>query len=553
MAWVALTLLFLGVTVSCSTLCSRKQKSCTYQLWKNNSEPPEMCQVRYFKRNGTECAALSFNYNLNLTHNLGDVRIDAYTSEEAKQTAFNLTFTKIKWSRMVMKFSKMGFENDINNCISYKIWKNVTVPKSSVLAYECPWSNSIYEGNDFSLEYEFEAPIISYHRLIFKIPRFRNFGEQADLRNLDIFSYLDVTDSDYLHLYIQLVPKRYNVTSYLIEVIRERSNISTRLTVQIISAKDAINGQLVFPYPTWNEFGYFYFNVSPLSEICDENKCLKSSTPKIFMGRRKSSLVIGIVGASVIIFALFYAMFFMNRQKNNKDDTPPRILLVYSVSINAHYNVVRTLARLLNDVLHIEVFLDVFDIPQTNHQNPVLWYNQAFRDATHIIYIASPEIPPSKSSHSDNIYRVDGVTMKAIITKIACSTNTKQIIVITFPYSINAVPSELNTVRRFDLVKDIDSFVNSLVMLPYQSWTFLHLYRPNRFRGEPQYMELLEHIQGAQKEFEVLNFSNSTKSSTAQLDVIAQNDRAEDEEKLLTGESNIDHVNLSTTTILKGQ
>lgn len=143
-------------------------------------------------------------------------------------------------------------------------------------------------------------------------------GKQTDVKSLQVFTYLDVTDSDYLHLHIQEPPKKYNITGYLIEVIRERSNISTRLTVQILKSDEIVNGELVFPYPTWNEFGFFYFNVSVLSDVCEENMCLKSSTPKIFMGQRKSSLVIGIVGASVIIFALFYAMFFWNRQKGNK-------------------------------------------------------------------------------------------------------------------------------------------------------------------------------------------------------------------------------------------
>lgn len=531
MEWSCVGILLLIVlNVHSSSLCGRKHKSCSYQIWGNDIVLSNACQMVYYKTNSTECAALSFDYSTNFTHKQGDVRIQAYVDWESNQTAFNITFTKIKWKNLKMRFTKIGLENYINTCRAFKIWENATVPRKSILTYDCPWSNLKYEGQDFALEYEFEAPIIAYNRYIFKIPHFRNLETVVHVQSLEVFTYLDVTDTDYLYLYIQLAPPNYNITSYLVEVIRERSNISTRLTVQILNGRDAMNGQLFFPYPTWNEFGYFFFNVSPLSTMCQENMCLKSSTPKIFMGRRKSSLVIGIVGASVIIFALFYSMFFWNRQKNAKDDTPPRVLLVYNISINAHYNVVRSLARLLNDVLHIEVFLDVFDIPQTHHQNPVLWYNQAFRDATHIIYVASPEASPSTKPHSDNVYRIDSVTMKAIITKIACSTNTKQILVVTFPYSANAIPEELNSIRKFDLLKDIDSFVNSLVMLPYHSWTFLHIYRPNRFRGEPQYMELLDHIQHAQKEVDLIALTN--KNELPQITVVDQDEAVESEELL---------------------
>ncbi|KAF5269645.1 hypothetical protein FQR65_LT05984 [Abscondita terminalis] len=530
MEWGVVILLMIILNVNGSSLCGRKHRSCSNQIWGNDDVLSNSCQIVHYKSNSTECAALNFDYGTNFTHKVGDVRIRAYVDRESNWTSFNVTFSKIKWKKLRMRFTRIGLENDINTCRAFNIWENATVPKKSILTYDCPWSNLMYEGHDFALEYEFEAPIISYNRYIFKIPHSRSLETVVHVQSLEIFTYLDVTDTDYLYLYIQLAPPQYNITSYLVEVIRERSNISTRLTVQILNARDAINGQLFFPYPTWNEFGYFFFNVSPLSTMCEENVCLKSPTPKIFMGRRKSSLVIGIVGASVIIFALFYAMFFWNRQKNIKDDTPPRVLLVYNISINAHYNVVRSLARLLNDVLHIEIFLDVFDIPQTHHQNPVLWYNQAFRDATHVIYIASPEASPTAKPHSDNIYRIDSVTMKAIITKIACSTNTKQILVITFPYSTNAIPEELNNLRRFDLLKDIDSFVNSIVMLPYQSWTFLHIYRPNRFRGEPQYMELLDHIQHAQKEIDQM--SNASKNEIPQITVVDQDAAAENEELL---------------------
>ncbi|KAF5293389.1 hypothetical protein FQA39_LY02874 [Lamprigera yunnana] len=538
MEWGQVGVLFIIILNTRGPVCARRSKSCSHQLWSRDDVPSEACQTFYYRLNSTECAAFSFDYNTNFTHKLGETRLQAYVDGKLNQTGLNVTFTKIKWKSIKMRLTKTGLENYVNTCRSFKIWENMTVPKSSILTFDCPWSNFLYEGQDFALEYEFERPITAYNRFIFKVPNSNRFETTTHVQTLEIFSYLDVTDTDYLYLYIQLAPSIYNVTSYLVEVIRERSNISTRLTVQILNARDAVNGQLFFPYPTWNEFGYFFFNVSPLSTMCKENMCLKSSTPKIFMGRRKSSLVIGIVGASVIIFALFYAMFFWNRQKNTKDDSPPRVLLVYNISTNAHYNVVRSFARLLNDVLHIEVFLDVFGVPQTNHQNPVLWYNQAFRDATHIIYVASPEVSSTKP-HSDNIYRIDSVTMKAIITKIACSTNTKQVLVITFPYSVNTIPEELCNIRRFDLLKDIDSFVNSIVMLPYQSWTFLHIYRPNRFRGEPQYMELLEHIQDAQKDVDLT--SDVTKIQTPQI-TVGDPDDAVENEKLIKIESTCNNL-----------
>lgn len=213
----------------------------------------------------------------------------------------------------------------------------------------------------------------------------------------------------------------------------------------------------------------------------------------------------------------------------------------------------RSLARLLNDVLHVDVLLDVFGIPETHHQNPLLWFNQAFRDASHIIYIGSPELPPSKAT-SDNIYRLYGVSMKAITAKIVSNSNAKQLIVLTFPYSINAVPGELTSLRRFDLMKDMDSFVNSLVMLPYQSWTFLHIYRPNRFRGEPQYMELLSQIQSAQKEVEMFSDYLTSTGSPKVTITHDENDESpnEDEHHLLNLKAHNFTYNLSDLDLSGG-
>lgn len=135
------------------------------------------------------------------------------------------------------------------------------------------------------------------------------------IKSLEIFSYVDVTDSDYLKLHIQTAAPKYNVTHYLVEVIRERNDTVTRLTVQVLDAKEAINGELTYVYSMWNEFGSIYFTVSPINSICKENECLKSATPKYLVGRKKSSLVIGMVGASVIIFALFYGLIFWNKKE----------------------------------------------------------------------------------------------------------------------------------------------------------------------------------------------------------------------------------------------
>lgn len=545
---ILLLLTLLTVEGSRSSLCTKKDKSCTDQLWNNGSEAGKMCYMTYYKLNSAKCAALNFQYKTDEQQELGSVRLNAYITEEFKQLLFSINFTNIKWKKAMMRFSTMGIENEKNMCRMFDIWPNVTVPKSSTLTYDCPWSLEDYEGKDYAFEYEFSIPVVIYKKIIFKVPLYKHFNTMTNISSLQIFSYLDVTDSEYLHLYIQTASPKYNISGYLVEVIRERSNISTRLTVQILNVKEAINGQLTFLYPTWNEFGYFYFNVSPINDVCKENECLKTSTPKIFMGRKKSSLVIGIVGASVILFALFYAMFFWNRKKNNQENSPPRALLVYNASLNAHCNVVSNLARLLNELLHVEILLDVLNIPLTNHKDPLLWCSHAFTYATHIIYVASPEVSPLKTK-SDNIYKIYGAALKFIKRELVCTHSTKQIIIVTLPYSLNAVPPELTNLKRFNLMKDMDNFISALVTPPYQSWTFLQIYRPNRFRGEPQYIDLMESIHSAQKEVEMLSACTSPNNQTPKITVTENNadnlavaadddDVSEDERMLLQIEEN---------------
>lgn len=152
----------------------------------------------------------------------------------------------------------------------------------------------------------------------------------------ELFLYVERTNLPFLRLRLQPLPSSYNVTNYKIQVLRRRHQDLTYLDLRFISPANTVNDEIIFDFNTWNEWGYYYFMVSFISADCPEDRCAYSVSPEIYIGnnqatavlnnflccfyfvseRKASRLVIGIVGASLIIPILFFAICVWNRQCN---------------------------------------------------------------------------------------------------------------------------------------------------------------------------------------------------------------------------------------------
>lgn len=211
-------------------------------------------------------------------------------------------------------------------------------------------------------------------------------------------------------------------------------------------------------------------------------------------------------------------------------------MFVYNPSSNTHCEVVRNLARVLQGAFCITIFMDSVD---ANHQDPTFWCNHSFTSASHIIYIASPEVSSAAiQGNSKSICNTHDAALKLIRKELGCSHPTKQIVVVTFPYSINATPSELSHLRKFNLMKDFDEFSRYIkpptpfVPTTLLIWSAQHL---------EMYMDLINSIYLAEKEFDTVNSYSSnapeitiTVNSMENFPITDDDDTSEDEERLLT-------------------
>lgn len=87
----------------------------------------------------------------------------------------------------------------------------------------------------------------------------------------------------------------FNVKEYKVEVWRERDAKVTKMDVGFVNIASAVKGELIYYYNTWQEWGNYYFTISFIHDICnedDENVCSKTVTPKISLGMYGKTCII---------------------------------------------------------------------------------------------------------------------------------------------------------------------------------------------------------------------------------------------------------------------
>lgn len=107
--------------------------------------------------------------------------------------------------------------------------------------------------------------------------------ESGSLETREVFTYVDYSNLNNVILKIQPLQ---NVTDYKIEIWRERDGKIMKMDMGFVSTGSAVDGELIYSYNTWQEWGNYFFTVSFVNDICpeDTNICVKTTTPTLTLG-----------------------------------------------------------------------------------------------------------------------------------------------------------------------------------------------------------------------------------------------------------------------------
>lgn len=161
------------------------------------------------------------------------------------------------------------------------------------------------------------------------------------------------------------------------------------------------------------------------------------------------------------------------------------MLLIYTPSTKLHDSIIINLTYALRDAFDITVFLDRLDISQTDHKDPLRWCSESFENATHIVFVMSPE-----TSDYPTIYETEAAAMRFLEEEIKNRNFSKQIATIVFQHTTKNIPETLRRFRCFNLMKDFHKFLQFITnkwQSPWVLWT-----------EDMSYLDLLEDVKAAE-------------------------------------------------------
>ncbi|XP_049821332.1 uncharacterized protein LOC109600525 isoform X2 [Aethina tumida] len=446
--------------IQARNVCDNNNSFCS-----NQSKDSEECNINASVISSNECSAINFAVN-KVQQNLGDVSLQLI---ENVSMSFQIYFNQIKWKKCYLKLSDIK-NSDKFNCKMYTVASHLVTPLKEPVQDNC-LMNLQTEGKSYKLEYKSEhKQEIATKNFIFNIPLSQNFGPQVNIKNRSVFSYVEYTENNILYLNVQPVSKIYNISEYKVEVYRKRDNKNELMDVRMFSG---YSEKIQLEYTTYSEEGEYYFAISLINAFCPEDYCFKSVTPEIYIFRRGTPLVIGIVGASFIIpFVLFVFHMISRKYKNNRDFlmSQEKILIMFKPSFESHTKVISSLADLLKQTTGREVILEAFKDP---HQNEKICSDRVLY-ATHILYVP----PPSCDSP---ICEMDMMTYNFLKDEIKKRPDDKVIAIARFHYTTDEIPDVFRGCLSFLLMDEFDAFMGLFE-------------RAKKVRQDSWYMELVRRI-----------------------------------------------------------
>ncbi|XP_044253233.1 uncharacterized protein LOC123004174 [Tribolium madens] len=324
-------------------------------------------------------------------------------------------------------FLRITMQNNATNRICSKLVHS-SPPESYCVAFRPEMENET-----FLLEYKIEnLPEISSRAIIFTLP----------MREMPFFFYVDKTETSHLILNGQKLTN--NATFYEVKAFKEKNGNTNLQDLRLFAPSD----QLQYDFSTYNDVGNYYFVVSVISDNCTDSVCLQVATPKIFIGRKSTRVVIGIVGASFILPFVLFLFHILTKKYPQEPQTElqERVVIAYKSSFRKHNEVVAALASLLRKLAKNQLIISVVDLSKTSKK----FCLDSVLLAHRVIFVAPPK-------SDDNPIVID--------KELA----GKDLYCVLFDHTVDNLGGFVDKRKTFKMFEDFDGFMAALDISEYES------------------------------------------------------------------------------------
>lgn len=501
--------------------CASNVTSCSYQIpLAGVSE--ESCSLVKYDKTSKDCSYSFFKEGkMDEDEEFGSVVLFPYVLyHNYAYMAFNVTFFNSKWKCLRFRFYESGStQPDI--CREFKLSEEVTpIAAFNVsLFYDCLWTHKDIESKTYHFQYiaypYSDSPPIS-HQFVFFVPNVLNLGtfkccdsklpydseksgvaksqkgvkcyqcppfrQEIEPKKLELFLSVDVSVLPKLRLHVQTAHSMYNITRYRVQLTRSLVDDRWSVVDKIITV---LPNQTYFSFTHDTKYrpGVYNFTVTPLHVSCHNEECRVTKAPGIVIVASTTEYLIGMVSA-VLLIPILIAIYFLwrrNRQPYPEPGgamQPPKVLLVYNPDYKSHVSDMIRFCEYLKGC-HVKPMLDIFCIPTSPSQNPMIWYREAFDLADFVLVFAPPPATVKQELHvmitypflqreSHNQFVV--FLTRHRITRVRCFfrdflklEGNKQVFSVRLPgCDWNGLYREAKYFKKFSLPEDIDKLLRKL-------------------------------------------------------------------------------------------
>ncbi|XP_047029571.1 uncharacterized protein LOC124637274 [Helicoverpa zea] len=481
-----------GISQLCSNNSLLQELSCTTEILGHDRTDYDSCRMKVFPQNSHECGSMTFGPISRNTH-IGGVTLKPYniaveqyeglgSTFIVNHTVLNITFSNIKWTTMKFRFQDK-YRDQKNHCSNIMISNKITLDDKSVLFYDCYWPKTDRsDGQSHMFDFEATAADGSVNRgqYYFKVPSADMLSPTTTEEQWKPFIYIEFFPT-LMRLHVMPPPRRLNIPAFGIKVVSgiDKNNQEVKASASIMT--NSTDEEVIYDYNFVGANGSFSFEVTPLHEKCMKSGigCLTVVSPKIMISSDPQTLNICIASITALIVAtlfLYYIVLRGIRRYCCQDGIgeaelaimipkPPKILVAYSPANRLHAECVHSFVRYLRSEYGFEIMYDG-DISSTSHGDPYIWAEEAFRLATHIIYV----VGPAEETNHYNIYdqpiisahqNIDNLILSFVKASRALKTS-KEIINVLFEHSDGEIPVETRFAKEFTLLKDWQKLISYL-------------------------------------------------------------------------------------------
>ncbi|XP_071450531.1 uncharacterized protein [Hetaerina americana] len=442
-------------------LCDQSFNSCSMQFPQYTLGNQD-CRMEVYNVNNGACSSIPMAIP-NRGEVSGKILLQSYFFQDElyTQTGFNVTFLDFDWKSITMRYTQNGNPGK-NSCRVFHFSDEFLKRKPTSLFYDCLWSHNDYEEKTFNFEYTATNDVsATYRKSVFTVPRRDKINpDVTQLKNWQVFLYVDITESPFVILKAQTLPDFYNVFTYNVKVYSGSDRNYSVKNERNITVRRGEN-ELTFEWNLGIFPGNYFFTVKPVSEECGELGCLISRSPDIKIEPSINLLFAG--GAFAFIVLLIFIIACLKYIPQVKSiPVRPKLLLIYRSTHASHMKVVLELAQHLRKNCNIEAMFDELDVNKSETHNPFNWYNDAIAQCDFIAIVSSPTccnsingIYPKVDEVALNMLQGKGFNRKPL-------SNMCNLMVFLLPYcSEKTLPQEAKNIGlRFKIPNDINEIVN---------------------------------------------------------------------------------------------